>query len=232
MKTPAARGGYVLVRRANYLLVRIVGTNGGIHLCSALRNTRTSFFNPFILIIYEAPHNGSALSHHAVQSGANGYGRDISVGSFLYAKGSPHLKIGGQVAFYEFGVESADHIGILREDLETLLGLNLHYRQVLGTASHLRVSVFGDRVFHQGGIRGYAGTNEVELRLHLAGTLSLLAEYRVRERAYAGQHTGTPSPFTPNDPTLVYSFGQTTDNLPARALSQSFNLGLTLLLGT
>ena len=177
-------------------------------------------------------YNGSALSHHAVQSGATGYGRDISVGSFLYAQGSPHLKIGGQVAFYEFGVESPDHVGVLREDLETLLGLNLHYTRVLGSYSHLRVSLFGDRIFHQGGIRGYAGTGEVELRLHVAAALSLLADCRVRERAYAGQHTGTPSPFSPTDLTLVFPFGLATDNLPARALSQSLNVGLALLLGT
>lgn len=162
------------------------------------------------------------------------YGQDQTYGSLLIAGGSTHLKIGGEVVFDQFGLfqaglEPGITPGVIFSGTETLVGLNLHYTTALDHRAYFRVGLYGDRIFHQAGIRGYAAALDASLVVNLIGRLNLVADAKAQERAYAGKHTGTPSPFS-TDPQLLDGFSPP-ENLPVRVLSTSFSLGLALGFG-
>ena len=165
-------------------------------------------------------------------SGTGTYGQDQDYASLLIAKGSEHLKLGAEVVFDQFGLYQADATatgispGVIASGAETLLGINLHYTSELGHRSYFRFGLYGDRIFHEGGIRGYAATADASLIVNLVGPLNLVAEARGRERFYAGQHTGTPSAYT-NDPLLLDGLSAP-ENLPVRVMTGSFTIGLAL----
>ena len=178
------------------------------------------------------------LTSHVVRDAPDSYGYDICVGSLAIAGGSKHLLVGGQVSFNEFGLKSysipgttkTTNPGVINDNLEALVGGNVHFVSTLGKSSHLRVSLFGDRIFHYSGVRGYAATGEAELLLHLTGRLNLLAHYQVRERFYAGQHTGDLSAFS-TTPNVIYPLASVTDKLPVRALTNALTVGLAFHVG-
>lgn len=169
------------------------------------------------------------------QVGSTGtYGQDQTYASLLIAGGSTHLKIGGEVVFGQFGLfqaglEPGITPGVIQSGTETLVGVNLHYTTALDHRAYFRAGLYGDRIFHETGIRGYAATLDATLVVNLVGHLNLVAEAKGQERAYAGQHTGTPSPFS-TDPKLLDGFSPP-ENLPVRVMSTSFSLGLALGFG-
>lgn len=169
------------------------------------------------------------------QVGSTGsYGQDQTYGSLLMAGGGTHLKIGGEVVFGQFGLFQAGPgpgitPGVILSGTETLVGVNLHYTTALDHRAYFRVGLYGDRIFHNNGIRGYAAALDASLVVNLVGHLNLVAEAKAQERAYAGQHTGTPSPFS-TDPRLLDGFSPP-ENLPVRVMSTSVSLGLALGFG-